>query len=39
MGANSIIQVRRGVLSDWSGINPTLAGGEVGYETDQREVR
>tara|TARA_R100000278_G_scaffold2117_2_gene4103 strand:+ start:14517 stop:15842 length:1326 start_codon:yes stop_codon:yes gene_type:complete len=36
MGANSIIQVRRGVLSDWSGINPTLAGGEIGYETDTK---
>ena len=37
MGANSIIQVRRGVSSDWSGINPTLAGGEIGYETDTKQ--
>jgi hypothetical protein len=36
MGANSIIQVRRGLLSEWSGINPTLKGGELGYETDKK---
>ena len=36
MGANSIIQVRRGLLSEWSGVNPTLKGGEVGYETDKK---
>ena len=37
MGANSIIQVRRGVYADWSGINPTLKGGEIGYETDTKQ--
>lgn len=36
MGANSIIQVRRGLQSEWSGVNPTLLGGEIGYETDTK---
>lgn len=28
------IQVRRGTAADWTSANPTLAAGEVGYETD-----
>jgi hypothetical protein len=28
------IQVRRGAASDWTSANPTLAAGEIGFETD-----
>tara|TARA_R100001510_G_C7593406_1_gene162377 strand:+ start:37 stop:567 length:531 start_codon:yes stop_codon:yes gene_type:complete len=28
------IQIRRGTASDWTSANPTLASGEIGYETD-----
>ncbi len=28
------IQVRRGTASNWTSANPTLAAGEIGYETD-----
>ena len=28
------IQNRRGTASEWTSANPTLAAGEVGYETD-----
>ena len=28
------IQMRRGTASAWTSANPTLAAGEVGFETD-----
>ena len=28
------IQVRRGTAAEWTAANPTLASGEIGYETD-----
>jgi len=28
------IQNRRGTASEWTNANPTLAGGEIGFETD-----
>ena len=34
MAANTLIQVRRGTASDWTTTNPTLASGEIGYETN-----
>lgn len=34
-----LIQYRRGTASEWSGVNPTLASGEVGYATDANEIR
>ena len=34
MAANTLIQVRRGTSSDWTTTNPTLASGEIGYETN-----
>ena len=34
MPANVIIQIRRGSASGWATNNPTLAQGELGYETD-----
>jgi hypothetical protein len=29
-----IIQIRRDTAADWTSVNPTLADGEMGYETD-----
>jgi hypothetical protein len=34
MARNVLIQTRRGLSSDWALINPVLAAGEPGYETD-----
>lgn len=34
MPVNTILQLRRGAASLWTSTNPTLAAGEVGYETD-----
>lgn len=34
MAVNTKIQVRRGTASLWTSTNPTLAAGEIGYETD-----
>ena len=31
---SDIIQVRRDVAANWTAVNPTLAEGEIGYETD-----
>lgn len=33
------IQVRRGTSTDWSTVNPTLAAGEMGVETDTRKIK
>jgi hypothetical protein len=33
------IQVRRGTATDWSGVNPILAAGELGVETDTRKIK
>ena len=33
------IQVRRGTSSDWSTANPTLAAGEIGFETNTKKVK
>ena len=33
------IQFRRGTASQWSGVNPILAEGEVGFETDTRKFK
>ena len=33
------IQIRRGVASDWSSVNPILAAGEMGYETDTNKFK
>jgi len=33
------IQVRRGTAASWSSINPVLAPGEFGYETDTGKVK
>lgn len=36
---NTIIQFRRGTAAEWSAVNPTLAVGEVGYETDTGKIK
>ena len=33
------IQVRRGTSTDWSSVNPTLAAGEIGFETNTKKVK
>lgn len=33
------IQVRRDTAANWTSLNPTLAVGEIGYETDTRKVK
>lgn len=33
------IQVRRGTSSDWTSVNPTLAAGEMGVETNTRKLK
>ena len=34
-----IIQIRRDSASDWTSANPTLASGELGYETDTGKLK
>lgn len=36
---NTIIQFRRGTAAEWTAVNPTLAVGEVGYETDTGKIK
>ena len=33
------IQVRRGISTDWSTVNPTLAAGEIGFESNTKKVK
>lgn len=33
------IQIRRGTAALWTSTNPTLAEGELGYETDTGEIK
>lgn len=33
-GANIVLQLRHGTAADWVPVNPLLAVGELGYETD-----
>lgn len=34
MPANTVIKIRRGTSAEWTSANPTLAAGELGFETD-----
>ena len=34
MPANTVIKIRRGTAAEWTSANPTLAAGELGFETD-----
>jgi hypothetical protein len=36
---NTLIQFRRGTAAEWTAANPTLAEGEVGYETDTGKLK
>ena len=33
------IQVRRGISTDWSTVNPILAAGEIGFESNTKKVK
>ncbi len=33
------IQLRRDTAANWTSVNPTLAAGEVGLETDTRQIK
>lgn len=33
------IQIRRDVKNNWETVNPILANGEMGYETDTRMIK
>ena len=35
----SIIQIRRDTAANWTSLNPTLAQGEIGYETDTNKFK
>ena len=39
MPAETTIQVRRGIASLWTSTNPTLAIGELGFETDTAKLK
>lgn len=39
MSVNTLLQVRRGLASTWSSVDPTLAAGEFGYETDSKKFK
>ena len=36
---NIQFQLRRGIASDWTSVNPILAAGEVGVETDTNKIK
>ena len=33
------IQLRRDTATNWAAVNPVLASGEAGYETDSRQLK
>lgn len=39
MAVNTQLQVRRGTASQWTSTNPTLAAGEIGFETDTNKFK
>lgn len=39
MPVQTAIQVRRGTASSWTSTNPTLAAGEIGFETDTSKFK
>ena len=39
MAVNTLIQLRRGSLTEWSNANPTLANGEIGYVTNNGKFK
>ena len=39
MARNVLIQVRRDTAANWTSTNPTLAAGEMGFETDTGKLK
>ena len=39
MARTALIQVRRYTASNWTSVNPTLAAGEMGFETDTGKLK
>lgn len=39
MARDALIKVRRDTAANWTSVNPTLASGEVGFETDTRKAK
>lgn len=39
MARNALIQVRRDTAANWTSVNPTLAAGEVGFESDTGKLK
>lgn len=39
MARNALIQVRRDTAANWTSVNPTLAAGEIGFETDTGKLK
>lgn len=35
----NIIQIRRDTAANWTSVNPTLASGEIGFETDTKKLK
>lgn len=36
---SSVIQFKRGTAAEWTSVNPTLAAGEAGFETDTKKIK
>lgn len=39
MAVNTLIQMRRGLAATWTSVNPILAPGELGLETDTLKIK
>lgn len=39
MPAQTVIKVRRDTAANWTSVNPTLASGEIGFETDTNQLK
>jgi len=39
MARIALIQFRRDTAANWTSANPTLASGEIGFETDTRKFK
>jgi hypothetical protein len=39
MPAQTVIQVRRDTAANWTSVNPVLASGEIGFETDTNKFK
>ena len=39
MPAQTVIQIRRDTAANWTSTNPTLASGEIGFETDTNKLK